>query len=221
MRETGRQVSATRVALLELKDERRLVEEGYELLDEKRMLIAAEIRRQLDEHRRLEETVKARTEAIRDAFAAALRRHGLDELECLPALACADADLTLQHRSFLGIDLVTAKLHTGPCEPRAPAAIPSLQAREAAIAHVDALSSLAALAACEVALRRLIAEYVRTERRARALENVLLPEIRATLRFVEEQLEGLEQEEAIRTRFRGRTTAGPGTVGQPHGARSA
>jgi vacuolar-type H+-ATPase subunit D/Vma8 len=49
-------------------------------------------------------------------------------------------------------------------------------------------------------LRRLIREYVRTERRARALENVLLPEIDTSLRFVEEQLDAVDQEEAVRVR---------------------
>jgi V/A-type H+-transporting ATPase subunit D len=43
----GGEILATRVAFLELKDERRLVQEGYELLDEKRVLLAAEIMRQL------------------------------------------------------------------------------------------------------------------------------------------------------------------------------
>jgi vacuolar-type H+-ATPase subunit D/Vma8 len=41
------EVLATRVAFLELQEERRLVQEGYELLDEKRMLLAGEILRQL------------------------------------------------------------------------------------------------------------------------------------------------------------------------------
>ena len=39
------EVAATRVALLELRDERRLVQEGYELLDEKRVMLATEILR--------------------------------------------------------------------------------------------------------------------------------------------------------------------------------
>ena len=39
MPESG-EVAATRVALLELRDERRLVQEGYDLLDEKRVLLA-------------------------------------------------------------------------------------------------------------------------------------------------------------------------------------
>jgi V/A-type H+/Na+-transporting ATPase subunit D len=43
---------------------------------------------------------------------------------------------------------------------------------------------------------------VRTERRARALENVLLPEIDSSLKFVDEQLEILDQEEIARVRQR-------------------
>ena len=44
-----REVAPTRIALLELQDERRLVREGYELLDERRMLLAARILRGLEE----------------------------------------------------------------------------------------------------------------------------------------------------------------------------
>ncbi len=54
------------------------------------------------------------------------------------------------------------------------------------------------LAALERNLRRLAAEYRRTERRARALENVLMPELEQALRFVEEQLELYELEENVR-----------------------
>jgi V/A-type H+-transporting ATPase subunit D len=52
-------------------------------------------------------------------------------------------------------------------------------------------------------------DYVRTERRARALENVILPEIDADIRFVEAQLESIDQEESIRVR-EARQTAAPG-----------
>jgi len=45
MADFQREMVITRVALLDLKDEQRLVKEGYELLDEKRILLAAQIRR--------------------------------------------------------------------------------------------------------------------------------------------------------------------------------
>ena len=43
----GRQLTPTRSAYLELKDERQLIQEGYEFLDEKRMIVAQEMLRQL------------------------------------------------------------------------------------------------------------------------------------------------------------------------------
>ena len=65
-------------------------------------------------------------------------------------------------------------------------------------------ATVVVLAAAEASsagnLRRLAQEYRRTERRARALENVLLPEIDGALRFIEEQLDAVDQEEAVRVR---------------------
>ena len=53
------------------------------------------------------------------------------------------------------------------------------------------------LAVHEANLRRLAREYRRTERRARALENVLLPETQTLLRSIEDFLDEADQEEAI------------------------
>ncbi len=58
------------------------------------------------------------------------------------------------------------------------------------------------LAACCVNLRRLVRDYVRTERRARAIENVLMPDIESAIKIIEEQLEGMDQEEIARLRQR-------------------
>ncbi len=80
---------ATRIAQLELKDEQRLVKEGYELLDEKRIRLVAEIRTQLVRLRRWQAEVRKGQEAARVALTAALIKHGMDELYAYPALrAC-------------------------------------------------------------------------------------------------------------------------------------
>ena len=65
----------------------------------------------------------------------------------------------------------------------------------------DVLERGVRLAAVSANLERLMHEYRRTERRARALENVVLPEIDESVRFVEEQLDAVDQEEAIRVRY--------------------
>jgi V/A-type H+/Na+-transporting ATPase subunit D len=52
-------------------------------------------------------------------------------------------------------------------------------------------------------LERLRVEYLRTSRRARALEDVLLPEMDARIDVIDNALEELEREEAVRVRRQG------------------
>jgi V/A-type H+-transporting ATPase subunit D len=61
---------------------------------------------------------------------------------------------------------------------------------------VKALEKLVALAARSGNLERLYREYRRTARRARALQDVLLPEVEGMVREFEARLEELEQDEA-------------------------
>lgn len=48
-----RDTTPTHTAVLELKEERQVVREGYDFLDEKRLLLAAEILRQLRRYQEL------------------------------------------------------------------------------------------------------------------------------------------------------------------------
>lgn len=192
----------TRVALLELKDEQRLVQEGFELLDEKRILLAAEIRRQLQRLGALRDTFESAERAARAALGAALFCHGLDELSVYPPLPLDDHALTIAPKRLLGIALIEAQV-VDPVEavdPDAPPVNPTPEARRCALAYRQLLAPAIELAACGVNLRRLTREYVRTERRARAIENILLPQIETTLRRIDEQLENIDQEEIARVR---------------------
>jgi V/A-type H+-transporting ATPase subunit D len=56
-------------------------------------------------------------------------------------------------------------------------------------------------------LRRLAREYRRTERRAKALENVLLPEVEEAIKRIDEQLDTMDREEITRTRWAGKVRA--------------
>jgi V/A-type H+-transporting ATPase subunit D len=196
----GGEILATRVAFLELKDERRLIQEGYELLDEKRVLLATEIMRQLRHYTALQaELARLGTEAL-EALEAAVGMHGLDKLTVEPKLDLGPALLGLHEQSFLGLRLVEATLEERGPPPEAHARPATPEARGCAQVFRQLIGRHVELAACIASLRRLVREYVRTERRARALENVVLPEIDESLRFIEEQLDALDQEEAVRVR---------------------
>jgi len=203
MAEQQRQPVATRIAELELKDEQRLVKEGYELLDEKRIRLVAEIRAQLGRLRRWQAEVRKAEEAARAALVAALNRHGIDELSGYPALTADDGDLKFARARLFGLELLEAQWHAGAARLTERPVNPSPEAHDCARDYRALLEPLVMIAVCSLNLRRLMREYVRTERRARAIENVLLPEIEWNLKFIDEQLEILDQEEIARVR-RGR-----------------
>jgi V/A-type H+-transporting ATPase subunit D len=194
------EVAATRVALLELRDERRLVQEGYDLLDEKRVLLATETLRELREHTEVQATIDGQWTAARQALVQAIEVHGFDDLTVEPPCSLETALLRQDQRSFLGIPLVDANCDETPCMPAAVPVRETPELKRCAVAFRALTLSLAGQAARAANLRRLIAEYRRTERRARALENVLLPEIDRSLHFIEEQLDAVDQEEAVRVR---------------------
>lgn len=201
----GTQITPTRSAHLELKDERLLIQEGYEFLDEKRMIVAQEMLRQLDAHREsLAAYASAHVEAVA-ALAAATSRHGLEGLSVYPRLELEGWGCEDRYYRFLGVELIDPRFPEVGWGPVAPAVVPSPEAIRCRDRFAALLPLAAELAARAANMRRLIDEYVQTERRARALENVLLPEIDDNIRFMEEQLEAVDQEEALRVRFAGRT----------------
>jgi V/A-type H+-transporting ATPase subunit D len=81
------------------------------------------------------------------------------------------------------------------------AANPSASAENCARLFRDILVQSAALAGVSGNLHRLLAEYRVTERRSRALENIILPEIDQALAGMISHLEELELEDAIRVRL--------------------
>jgi V/A-type H+-transporting ATPase subunit D len=200
----GREGAATRIALLELREERRLIEEGYSLLDEKRLLLAAEIRGELGRWRAARERFRTCEARARARLGDAVARHGLDELAVYPPVSLAEDGVSSARRRLFGLELVDATWRGGPESARHAATPlnPSPEARACAEAFRLWLPAILALAASARNLRVLLREYVSTERRARAIENVLLPEVNQTLRRVEEQLEGADQEELARLRAR-------------------
>jgi len=192
----------TRAAVLELRAERGMVEEAYDFLDEKRLLLAAELVRQLDRYEALGSEVREKTRTARDRLQAAVQRHGLQGLSVYPSLPLEIVQIETSRRNLMGVTLLdTAAVTTGPASATVPlAAYPSVEAEACRAAFREVFSLGAELAGVSGNLYRLLAAYRATERRARALENVILPEIEQTLTRMSSYLEEIDMEDAIRAR---------------------
>ena len=186
----------TRSVVLELKDERRAMQEGYVFLDEKCLLLAGEMLRELGRYAELQAAFLAAWEAAVAALQRAVARHGLEGLQVHPPADLSAAAVRRAGRSLMGVALQQAEF-AAEATP-APAGIDRSPEAEVCRRAFRALFAHAApLAAVAGNLTRLEQEYRRAVRRARALQDVLLPELDHTLYDIETRLEELEQEDAI------------------------
>ena len=195
------EITPTRSVVLELKDERRAMQEGYVFLDEKCLLLAGEMLRELARYAELQREFLATWDAALAALQRAIARHGLAGLGVYPPAELGGAHVRRTPRSLMGVRLQDAEWVSEPT-PIPPSVERSPEAELCRRAFRDLLARAAPLAAVVGDLARLEHEYRRAVRRARALQDVLLPELDRTLYEIETRLEELEQEDAIWMRQR-------------------
>lgn len=193
--------SASRAALLALRRDRRVIEEGHRFLDERRVALAHELLRRAHAYAEHRAALLQRHQQARTALAAAVGRHGLEGVQVYPPWTLAAAGVARQAVAFLGLELIdSARLQLRATEDRA-AVLRTSEAVQCARAFRALAQDAVALAGEVASLLRLAAEYRRTERRVRAIENIVLPEARGDERRIEGALEELDQEEVLRSRI--------------------
>jgi len=192
----------TQAAVLELRNEQVVVNEAYVFLDEKRLLLASELLRQLHLYQQLTKQLDALHASARDAMQTAVMHHGLNGLQVYPAKSLDDAEFKHSTRNFMGVELVETELIAENIAGTVTASpYPSAKAENCSRLFRDIVVQSAVLAGISGNLHRLLAEYRVTERRSRALENIILPEIDQALREMSSHLEELDLEDAIRVRL--------------------
>ena len=113
MPELTRSQTASRSAFLELQDEKRLVNDGYEFLDEKRILLAAELLRQREAWREARAVFMQRWDEAAKLLPAAAADQGLEGLQVHPRHTLGNARLEISEVPYVGQVMLEASLDTG------------------------------------------------------------------------------------------------------------
>jgi V/A-type H+-transporting ATPase subunit D len=136
----------------------------------------------------------------------------LDPLAVPPAIKeggepAPESGIGIEHGSVSADGISLPGLDANPSsetEPPRRALNPSPEAEHCRDCFAELLPIARQLAVIDGNLERLRDEYTRTARRARALEDVLLPEIDDNLKAIDNALEELEREESVRVRYTAR-----------------
>ena len=174
----------------------------------KREVLAGEIWRMMREvlegRARLDDVLREAVKAL--GLAKAL--DGQDQLDSLASAAARDVPVQVAVRRVWGVP--TASISAPPLVRAADRRGSSLgswgpSGAEAARRHEEALEVLLRIASRELHLSRLGEEIQETSRRINALEQVLLPALRAEAARIEAALEERDREDAVRLkRLRGK-----------------
>ncbi len=192
-------ISPTRVALLNLKRELKVAEKGYKLLKDKRDGLMKVFLAVIRDARALRADIEDRSG---DAFAMYARASALIHTKNLQAAF-------LEPGVSFALEVSTAHVMSVPVptfdikksgDPYAYGMLESNADLDASIERFDGvLTDIVRLAALEKTAERLAEEIERTRRRVSALENTRIPNLRDTIRFINQQLEERARDAVVST----------------------
>lgn len=190
-------VAPTKSNLLNLKRQLAFAEEGYELLEQKRQILIAELMK------RVTDAIEARSKAnevLRRAFEALREAEldsGTDAIERTALGVSMDHRVELSTQQLMGMKIPRVKVWTEEMSVQYGFTGTSANTDVAMSRFVEVLPLIAQLAELENAVTRLALELRKTQRRCNALSKIFMPNYRETIGYIMGALEERERESFV------------------------
>jgi len=194
-------VKPTRMELLKLRRRVKLADRGHKLLKEKRDALVSEfmiIIRQYREARSFAE------ESLRTAFHNLLMAEvllGSRDIEQISGITLRDIDIDLSIKNIMGVSIPVLKAYdlVRKVNERGYGFLSTTaKLDDAAKSFEESLLLLINLAEVEESVRRIAEEIEKTKRRVNALEYIVIPRLKATIKHIEMRMEEIERESFMR-----------------------
>jgi V/A-type H+-transporting ATPase subunit D len=190
------QVFPTKGNLILSKKALQLAALGYELLDRKRNILIREIMGLVEKAGELRSTIE---DSYKEAYSALqLANISLGVItpfaECMPV----EDGVRLSTKSVMGVELPQVSLDSKPMEINYGFARTNSDLDRAYLAFERVKKTTVTLAEVENSIYRLSAAIKKTQRRANALQNIIIPRNEAIVKFISNSLEEKEREEFSR-----------------------
>ncbi|MEA4956110.1 V-type sodium ATPase subunit D [bioreactor metagenome] len=202
--ETMEGINPTRMELLKLKDREKLAVKGHSLLKEKRDALIKEFFDILDRVKgsrgKVEDTLKSAFEDLTAAQVVmgdlAVQKSALSVKESI--------DVDIDSRSIMGVvvPVMESKMEERTLVDRGYSfADTSVRLDEAAKKFEESLSLIIELGEIEKTIYLLAAEIESTKRRVNALEHIMIPKLKNTVKSIEMRLQEMERENFVRLKM--------------------
>jgi V/A-type H+-transporting ATPase subunit D len=194
-------VSPTRINLIQTKKTLALAESGRTILERKRDILLRELRHSIYEAEKARENL---TEALAKAYESLNEANiakGSDAVENVALGSSREADFLLDYRSIMGVTVPVLEFQSETeVKPDYGFGNTSAKLDKAFKQFYAVLEVVAELARAEGITFQIANDIRKTQRRVNALDHVLIPSYRETVKRIELVLEEREREEFVRTK---------------------
>jgi len=194
-------VKPTRMELLKLRKRVLLAEKGYKLLKEKRDALISEFLIIIKEVRRYRNGMEGEIATAFKALTLAKALHGSSEVRQISQVTDQDIGLDIKTRNIMGVTVPVIKIPetTRKMTQRGYGLFnTSAQLDEAAYNFESSLKTIVRLAEIEETVRRLALEVEKTKRRVNALEYIVIPRLKATVKYIQMHLDEMARDSFLR-----------------------
>lgn len=195
------EIKPTRMELLKLVRRVELADKGHRLLKQKLDALIGELMKEAGE---LEKKKQEVHRLVARAFSGLIRAEaetGPRHIRTLAWVLGQGIELNLSYRNVMGVEVpqigLTREWPGYPERGTLPSEA-SFTVEEALRSFRAAIESILARAESEERLRRIAAEVEKTRRRVNALEFIVIPRMRSTIKYIRMRLEEYAREDFIR-----------------------
>ena len=189
-------VLPTKGNLMATKRSRALAQTGYELMDRKCNILVREMMNLMDDASRIQKEIDT---VFQDAYAALAQANiRLGICDKIAEAVEIDDTVEMRWRSVMGVELPHIPDRAPAPRPEYGFAFTSSALDEAYLKFRKVKELTREMAEIETSIYRLAQAIKKTQKRANALQNIVIPGFDHTIRVITEALEEKEREEFVR-----------------------
>ncbi len=194
-------IPPTRTNLLQMRQELQFAREGYEILDQKREVLAKELVRLANDAESLQEQMEPLITSAYRALKQARLMMGQEHVEWAALAVNKTVDVQLKFRGVMGVTLPLIEASGEPPELSYSPGDTTATLDEASALFRDVMSRIPELSRLLTSVWRLAVELRKTQRRVNALQYIFIPDYVETITFIQSSLEEREREEVFRLKL--------------------
>ncbi len=194
-------IPPTRTNLIQMRNELQFAREGYEILDQKREVLAKELVRLANDAETLQEQMNELITAAYRALRLARLSMGREHVEWAALAVNKTVEVELKYRGVMGVTLPLIEASGAPPELSYSPGDTTATLDEASALFRDVVQKIPELSRLETSVWRLAVELRKTQRRVNALQYIFIPDYVETITFIQSSLEEREREEVFRLKL--------------------